>query len=404
MSLQDTAILLLLILAFGLISRRISKTPISGPIIFVAFGWLFGGSVLGILEVNFSSGTVSLLAELALAMILFTDASQIDLKEIWTLKNLPGRLLGLGLPLTIVLGIGAAALIFPGLTLWEAALIGVILAPTDAALGQAVVTNKIVPSRVREALNVESGTNDGICVPVLAFCLAGAMAGSGAASGGEGPGFLSGLATAIGFAVIAGAVVALAAKQVITVAVRADWMTDSYRQITVFVIPLLAYTCADMLGGSGFIASFVAGVTLGASFKAIKGPDLRDFAENAGQILTLITWVAFGSTFVSSALSNFSVTVLLYALASLTLVRMLPVALCLVGTGTKPDAVGFIGWFGPRGLASIVFAVQVVKNPSITGGATIAEVVAVTIVLSVLLHGMTAGPGARWLGGRYSED
>ncbi len=403
MSAQDIAILLLFVLAFGSVSRRIVKTPISGPMIFVAFGWLASGSALGILEVHFDSDFVSTLAEFALAMVLFTDASQIDLSELWKQRSLPKRLLGIGLPLTIGLGFGAAALIFPGLSLWEAALIGVILAPTDAALGQAVVTNKIVPSRVREALNVESGLNDGICVPVLAFCVAGAVAASGEATGGSIPDFVSGLATAIGYAVIAGAVVALAAKQVIAMSVRAKWMTGGYRQITVFVIPLLAYFVADMLGGSGFIASFVSGVSLGGTFKRMEGDDSRDFAENVGQILTIVTWVAFGSTFVAFSLSDLSLTVLLYALASLTIIRVLPVALCLTGSGTKPDALGFIGWFGPRGLASIVFAVHVLDNPSIASGDTIGQVVAVTIVLSVLLHGMTAGPGARWYGARQAS-
>ena len=299
------------------------------------------------------------------------------------------RLLLIGLPLTILLGYGAGVLIFDGLTLLEIAILATMLAPTDAALGKAVVTNESVPANIREGLNVESGLNDGICVPILFVFLALVTTASGT-EGGSGLLALQLIAEEIGIGVVVGMGLTVIAAWLIKLCVKLEWITESWRQLTVVALAVTIFVLAQILGGSGFIACFAGGMLFGAIAKQHK-PKYLLAAEGTGDTMALITWVVFGAAVVGQTIASFSWTIVLYSVLSLTVVRMLPVFLVLAGMNLRTDEKLFIGWFGPRGLASIVFAV-IVLNEKLPGGDTIAMTVVCTIILSIIAHGLSANP------------
>ena len=382
--------------AYSLIATRLEKTPINGALVYVAVGIMFGPQVLGLIDLPIDGKGISRLAEIALAICLFTDSSNADLSVLRRVEAIPARLLLIGLPLTIALGLGLAWLILGDLGFFEVALIATMLAPTDAALGKAVVTNPIVPAKVRESLNVESGLNDGICVPVILFFIA-LAAGSVEAS--ESAGLVLKLPLeVIGIGMAVGLVLSVSGGFALRNCSSRGWVSGTWLQMPIIALALLCFALAQWLGGSGFIASFVGGLTFGALTKQHKEQFL-DAAEGTADAVAMVTWFTFGTVILALLLSGFSWQVLLYAFLSLTVVRMLPVFLCLLGRGFRPDTLLFMGWFGPRGLASIVFVVMVIGE-KLPGNETIVAVVVWTIVLSIVLHGLSANPLAAKYGRR----
>ena len=382
--------------AYSLIASRLEKTPINGALVYVLAGMLIGPDLLDLIDLSIEGETVSRLAEIALAICLFTDSSNANLTVLRRVEAIPVRLLLLGLPLTIALGMGIAWLIFGDLGFFEVALIATMLAPTDAALGKAVVTNPAVPEKVRESLNVESGLNDGICVPVILFFIA-LAAGSVEASESASLVFQLPLKV-IGIGLVTGLVLAVLGGFALRTSAERGWVAGTWLQLPIIALAVLCFALAQWLGGSGFIASFVGGLTFGALTKQHKEKFLTA-AEGTADAVAMVTWFAFGTMALGILLSGFSWQVLVYALLSLTVVRMLPVFLCLIGKGLKQDTLLFMGWFGPRGLASIVFVVMVIAE-KLPGNDTIVAVVVWTIILSVLLHGLSANPLASLYGAR----
>ena len=382
--------------AYSLIASRLEKTPINGALVYVLAGMLIGPDLLDLIDLSIEGETVSRLAEIALAICLFTDSSNANLTVLRRVEAIPVRLLLLGLPLTIALGMGIAWLIFGDLGFFEVALIATMLAPTDAALGKAVVTNPAVPEKVRESLNVESGLNDGICVPVILFFIA-LAAGSVEASESASLVFQLPLKV-IGIGLVTGLVLAVLGGFALRTSAERGWVAGTWLQLPIIALAVLCFALAQWLGGSGFIASFVGGLTFGALTKQHKEKFLTA-AEGTADAVAMVTWFAFGTMALGILLSGFSWRILVYALLSLTVVRILPVFLCLIGKGLSPDTLLFIGWFGPRGLASIVFVVMVIGE-KLPGNDTIVAVVVWTIILSVLLHGLSANPLASLYGAR----
>src|SRR5215218_8770106 len=358
-------------------------------IAFTAAGLIVGTEGLGWIEASPSAGSLRVLAEATLALVLFSDASRIDLRALRDGYALPARLLGIGLPLTIVAGTLAALVVLPDLATAEAAVLAILLAATDAALGQPVVTDERLPVSVRQGLNVESGLNDGLCVPLLVIALAVAGTASEALTGSEAAQLV---AESIGYGLLMGAVAGLAAAMVQRRAAPSDNEERAqWRWLLTPVAAALAYGLAAPLGGSGFIAAFVAGMlfgTVGGSRHDAREPLP---AQDLGALLNALTFVAFGAAFIKPLLERASWQVALYALLSLTVVRMVPVALATLGTRSSAATVAFMGWFGPRGLASIVFAVIVVEE-NIPHAATIVDATAVTVTASIVCHGLSAGP------------
>ncbi len=394
---QNLAVIAVLAFAYACVSRRVENSALSGPIVFIAAGMLLGPMGLGLLDLGIGAEGLRTLAELTLAMVLFTDAANADLGRGRSVAALPARLLLIGLPLTIVLGFGLAVLLFPGLGIAELALLGAILAPTDAALGKPVVTNQAVPANLREALNIESGLNDGICVPIVLILLGVAM--GGAAEAHPLHHAVAVVVEEIGIGLIIGAVLAALATVALHPATARGWLTESWSGIAAVAVAAACFAAAQALGGSGFIACFVGGLAFGA----LRPPRTRAMlrgAEGAGEALSFATWVVFGAAVIVHVIDRITAPVVIYALLSLTLVRMLPVLLSLLGSGLSwPDRL-FIGWFGPRGLASVVFAI-IILDAGIPGIDTIGVTIVITILFSAVLHGLSANPtigalSARW--------
>jgi len=374
----------LTLLALAVFSRRLAGTPVTPAMVVVTVGVLAGPLVLGDLTVAPSSATVRRLAEATLAVMLFSDSSRIDLRALRREAVIPVRLLGIGLPLAIGLGTLAALALFNSLSVSDALILGVILAPTDAGLGSAVVTDPRLPQRVRQSLNVESGLNDGICVPLLLIVLASASGAGGA------PQPLHVVIEEIGYGVLGGVLAGALAGALVVYAERRRLIDDAWRQIIPVAAAALAFGIAVGLGGSGFIAAFLAGVVFGLLCRERVHP-MMGFTEETGALLDGVTFLVFGAILLGPALEHVSWQVALYAVLSLTVVRMAAVALALWGTHARAPTVAFLGWFGPRGLASIVFAV-IVEDSHPANADPILTACYVTVGLSVLVHGLSAAP------------
>jgi NhaP-type Na+/H+ or K+/H+ antiporter len=383
-------------LVYSSVAGGVDRSRLSGPIVFTLFGLAVGPTGLGILDLEVDNESLRLLAELTLALVLFTDASGANLGVLRRVRELPIRLLLVGLPLTIALGYGVGEVIFAELTVFEIALLATMLAPTDAALGQAVVTNEAVPDPVRQGLNVESGLNDGICVPILFLFLA--MAAGHVGEEGRTELALLLVAEEIGIGAVSGLVLTAVAVEWLRYCKRRDWVSEVWIQVPVVALALLCFAAAQALGGSGFIACFVGGLFFGARFP-VHREELVRAAEGTGGTLALLTWTVFGAAVVGRYLLPLRLDVAAYAVLSLTVIRMLPVFVCLLGTSSRTEARLFIGWFGPRGLASIVFGV-IVAEASLPHGAVLTQVVVWTVTLSILAHGVTANAWARGFGAR----
>jgi sodium/hydrogen antiporter len=391
------AIVAAALLAVAAVSGRISGTSITPAILFAAIGIAVGPKVLGEVDLSSSGSVARTLAEATLALVLFSDASRINLKELRRDANVPVRLLGIGLPLTIILGGLIAAAVFGQLSIEEAAIIAVVLAPTDAALGQAVVTNERVPARIRQGLNVESGLNDGICVPLLFIAVAAADVHSQLA-GGRSAGTL--VFEEIGYGILGGVAAGALVAAIIRFAQPRKLIDGAWLQVIPAAGAILAYAIASALDGSGFIAAFVAGGVFGGLLGRDPG-GINLLVDEVGGALDGATFLVFGAVLLGPALGHVSWDLALYAVASLTVVRMLPVAIAMLGTQARFPTLAFMGWFGPRGLASIVFAVILVEESHLPHQQTILLAIYLTVGLSILLHGVTAAPLAERYGRWY---
>ncbi len=358
---------------------------------FVLIGLLVGPLIIDEVTLAPTSATVRTLAEATLAVVLFADASRIKMHVLRHEYAVPLRLLAIGLPLTIAVGAVLAAAIFVHLNAAEAVVLAVLLAPTDAALGQAVVTEPLLPSRIRQGLNVESGLNDGICVPLLLIALAAADVEDKTATSQHA---ISIVAEEIGYGILGGVAAGLVAAAVVAIGYRRNLISGSWLQVIPVAGAGLAYGLAVALGGSGFIAAFLAGAIFGAVAPR-PSEEASRLNEEVGGLLGGVTFLIFGAVLLGPALERVSWQIALYAVLSLTLIRMLPVAISMLGSGAKRETVGFLGWFGPRGLASIVFAVISVQEAQLRGAQTILLAAYLTIGMSVVAHGITAAPLAR---------
>jgi NhaP-type Na+/H+ or K+/H+ antiporter len=384
---QNAALLAAIVLVYSAVAGRVARSWLSGPILFTAAGLIVGPLGLDLLRLDIAGTDLKVLAEAALAMVLFTDAAHADLGVVRRTVGLPERLLLIGLPLTIVLGFLAALAVFPALDLFAAALLAALLAPTDAALGAPVVTNEAVPAETREALNLESGLNDGICVPVVIILLDLAI-GTEIERQSIGRA-LAIIAEEIGIGLMVGIALTATAVAILRAAARWDWISPHWGQISVVALAGLCFAAAQALGGSGFIACFVGGLLFGYLHDRPKA--LLGGAASTGEVLAMMTWVVFGGVILGRLLDRMTWSMLIYAVLSLTVIRIVPVVLSLLGTGMSRGTKLFIGWFGPRGLASIVFAV-IVFDADVPGKETIAVTAACTVLLSIIAHGVTANP------------
>lgn len=387
---------LALLLAYGLFSRLSEHSIFTAPMIFVTAGIIISLFIPDQIRDRVEAPWVKLVAELTLILVLFVDASTLDLKALAQQRQLPVRLLLIGLPTTMVLGFLLAVPLFSGENLWMLALMALILSPTDAALGMAVVTSEKVPLRVRQTINVESGLNDGIALPPILVCMA-VLAGTYAADANAGHWAVFVLKQFL-FGPLVGGIVGWAGGYLIELASRRGWMAETYQRLASLPIAVLAFSGAEMIQGNGFIAAYFSGMLLGTKTHIFR-ERIHGFGETLGQVLVLGIFLLFGLILVPLAYPWWDWTSVVYALLSLTVIRMLPVFLCLLGTGLDFKTVNFIGWFGPRGIASILYLLMAVITIKAAGHERVFSVIILTVLLSIFLHGISAVPLSKIFGG-----
>ena len=391
--------------AFALVSKRIQGTILTPPILFTLGGLLLSRVLAETAGLTYNEGGLHTIAELTLILVLAADSSQISLAELKKMKAIPVRLLTLALPLIIIMGTIVGYIIFPDIGWYQAALIAAILAPTDAALGASVLAEKSLPLRVRQGLNVESGLNDGIALPAVLFfaCFLNLTHQSG------GENWLVFLSLQLIIGPIAGVAVGWVGGHLIARAANKGWMTSEFQGVAAIALAVLAFAVAEVCHGNGFIAAFIAGLTYG-NLRVSYSEFMHEFTETESQFLSYLTFFLFGALILPEAIHYIEQTphmagpIILYACLSLTLVRMLPVALSMLGMKLDLATTAFMGWFGPRGLASLLFALLILEDLHVEQAEFVQTIVATTVLLSITLHGMTAAPLSKRLGRRASGE
>lgn len=393
---EPLIVIALCIVIYGAFSARLGRSVISAPMVFMLAGLAAGEAGLGVFDIEVDNHVLEGFGELTLGLILFADAASTNSRRLAHDYRIPRRLLLIGLPLSIGFGTLVAIGLFPNLSWQEAALIAAILAPTDAALGQAVIASKHVPERIRQGVLVESGLNDGLALPaVLLFAALAFSAMEGESRSAEEWLLFAGQQIAVGAAV--GVVLGAALGKLVHHADGAGWISHGFRNLTCIGVAILTLFCAHLVGGNGFIAAFVGGLMFGR-FCSRRSGSLTGFVEEEGQLFSLVIFFFFGAALLPAALEYFTVFCVLYALLSLTIIRMGPIALSLIGLKLKAPTKAFIGWFGPRGLASILFLLIAVEHEDMGRLTEVEAIVYVTVFLSVLLHGASAAPLSRRYG------
>jgi NhaP-type Na+/H+ or K+/H+ antiporter len=397
---ENLATLVVFAFIFSVVAGRIERSTITGPMVFIAFGVIAGPVGLGILNMETTNVELRVVADLTLALVLFIDAANADLSTVRSHALIPERMLLIGLPLCIILGVGVGMVVFPDISLFELCILATMLAATDAALGKGVVTNKAVPARIREGLNMESGLNDGLCVPVLLVFLA--LATGSAGDSGSSELALKLVAQEIGIGLGVAVVFSLVGVKLISICWHRDWFTDVWIQIPVVTLALACFATAQTLHGSGYIAAFVGGLLFG-HFAKEHTHKLVMAGEGIAELLAMLTWVAFGEAAVGQSWAGMTLDVVIYSLLSLTLIRMLPNVIALTGTGEKLETKLFLAWFGPRGLASIVFCIIVI-NADLPSESVLVSTVVCTVTLCVIAHGLTANAWAKGIARRLKSE
>lgn len=375
-------------------SRRFENTVFTAPMLFMGVGLILSNNVLNLIPIYTSVHVIHTIAEVTLILVLFIDASHIKFDILRKQKSLPSRMLLIGLPLTILLGAFAANILFPSIGFWQAAILAAILAPTDAALGQSVVSNANVPMRIRQTLNVESGLNDGIVLPiVLILAFLAVMSGSSEHNWIQFVGLQLILGPLVGIAV------GVFGAKLLCHAEKNNLVTEIGIGLSSLAIAIAAYTGAETVHGNGFIAAFISGICFGNTFKK-ESLFFYEFAEAQSHLLTTFTFLMFGAVLLPSILPLVEWRHSIYALLSLTVIRILPVSISLIGSGIKPVTYLFLGWFGPRGLASVLFALLILQKSEIAHKEEVLIATFLTVAFSVVLHGITAAPFAS----RYAQS
>lgn len=394
-------VIALVVLGYGYFSKLLLRYNISGPMIFVAVGVFLSPLGFGPSETKLNAELVQITAEFALIIILFSDASALNLRKLRHEWRIPVRLLFVSLPITVIAATLIAKQFFPGETTVYLLLMALILAPTDAALGKAVVTDKRVPEKIRSAINVESGLNDGIVLPVLLTVVAMIISGQEHAQDNS---WISYVAQQILFGSVIGSAVGYIGARLSSKVIQKDWMETSYYNLVPIALAVFSYYLAEHFGGNGFISAFFAGLFVGNYSEKFRH-HIEDFVESDGDLLIMISFLVFGIAFIPPTIDYWDLNVFVYSLLSLTVLRMVPTAISLIGTKSDLSTMLFIGWFGPRGIASILYVLIVINQlGSIKGHETIYSVISLTILLSVILHGLSAQPFAKLYVKKHKES
>ncbi len=390
----------LVILGYGYFSKLLSRFNISGPMVFTMVGVILSTLVLGDKVVGFNAEAVQVVAEIALILVLFSDAAALDLQKLKAKWRLPFRLLFVAMPITIVFAYFTASAMFPNEAPLYILLLALILAPTDAALGKIVVSDKRIPETVRNTINVESGLNDGIVFPVLLTVLA-LIANEGS---GSSDGWMVYIAQQISIGAVAGALVGWTGAKLSQITLKKEWIEHQYLNLIPIALAILSFYFAEHFHGNGYIAAFFAGLFLGNTSKSLR-KNVEEFAESEGELLIMVSFLVFGLVFVPFMIPYLTLNSWIFAFLSLTFLRMLPI---VIGFGFfKLDLSTrlFIGWFGPRGIASILYILVAAHHlGTLKGHEEIFAVASLTILLSIILHGLSAQPLAVRYAKKYKAE
>ena len=382
-------IFLAVLFLFSLISKRVQNTVITAPIIFTLAGFLGVLVLRDSAAATVNNKTVLIIGEISLALVLFSDATHIRLRQVMREYQLPSRLLGIGMPLTIFLGTLVAVLLFSEFSIWEAAILATILAPTDASLGAAIGHSKRVPAIIRRTLSLETGLNDGLSIPLLMLFIG--LASVDAPM--QDRSWLVFTAQQVGLGVLVGLVVGWLGGWLTASAGKRSWMTRAAQQLALIALAILSWWLAEkVVGGNGFIAAFTAGALVREGYQDAH-ERMAEFSEAWGDILIYFVFFFFGLLALPE-LTNIIGPMWVYAVLSLTLIRMVPVGMAMLGTRLHTSSILFLGWFGPRGLASIILGlIFLEEKANLTNEATITLIVIATVLLSVFAHGISTAPG-----------
>lgn len=385
---------LICIFVYSLLTKAIAKTILTLPIIFMVIGYLCAVPLEMAAEPETLDKGARLLAEITLVLVLFSDASHVRFMSLRQYVNVPARMLIVGLPLTIGLGMLVAYVLSPESGLAMALLTAAVLTPTDAALGQTVVSSKDVPEHLRQTINVESGLNDGLVLP---FVLLGAILASATMEGAHTDGLAMSAMMQIVLGPLVGMAIGWAAAKAMDVAQDKNLIAEAAGGVAFLAVAFVAFIWSEVIGGNGFIAAFIAGMVFGNTYRH----DIYfigEFMEGVGQLLTIFAFLIFGALLLPDGLEHMTWGAVVLALLFLTVVRMLPIFVSLMGTGLALREKLFLGWFGPRGIASILFTLIMMDEFDFPGEEELLACVSMTVSLSIILHGISAAPLSKWIG------
>ena len=399
MSASDAGIVVALVLAWCLVGGRVERTGVSGPMVFLAAGVLL--AQVGVMDVTINASVLEIVIDLALVLALFSDASSADLGILKGHGQWAARMLLIAFPLSIALGAALAMVVLPALGWSTAVLLAASLAATDASLSAGVLSDERVPRQVRLALNLESGLNDGLATPVVLIAIVAAASALGIDHSSHPE---TSLLAQLAWGALLGVAVGGIGAWLIEHAHRRGWMEPGARRLATLALPIGTLAAAQAGGANKFIAAFVAGLVFGQVKRQVRRPsegtaELTELPEFASEVLAWITWFLFGACLLVPALDFLDARVVIYAALSLTVIRMVPVALCLIRSGADRPTTLFLGWFGPRGLATVVFGLLIVEDLGNDHPAVhvVTTTLCATILSSVVAHAVTASPLARWL-------
>ncbi|CAM5582606.1 sodium/hydrogen exchanger [Streptomyces narbonensis] len=376
------------------LSYRLARWSITAPIAMMLAGIALTSGADPALAFDFGDlGEFERTVEIIVALLLFVDATEVPAGVIRRERSVVARLLGIALPLTL----GAAFLVslafFPDQPGWVLAVLATVVVPLDLALAGALVRDRRVPGRLRDVLNVEGGLNDGVISPLFLLCVAGAAASR--TTGGD---YADALLTAVGaagWAVGAGSLVGWLAGQLLRRSWARGWTLPAATRLAVLSVPIAAFSLSVSLGGNGFVASFVSGVCIAPTLRHLP-EDAVQMTDDLSTLLTLALWFLFGQMVNDEFWDGFHLSVILYAVLAVTLVRLVPVMLALIGTELSLSDRLFLGWMGPRGATTVVFGLlAAIELPAAGGGDFVSRVMVITVMVSIVLHGLSAEPVGR---------
>jgi sodium/hydrogen antiporter len=392
-------VIMAILLAWALVAGRLARWSITAPLAMVVAGVALTAGSNPVFIIDLEASSFERTVEVVLAILLFVDATETPGGIFGREPKLTARLLGVALPLTLLAAVGVGFLLLPGVGFWLLAVLATVVVPTDFAPAAALIRDRRVPARLRELLNVESGLNDGLVAPLFLFSLAAAKAHD---SNKVAIHALFEAVPAVLIAIGVGASIGFAGGKLLSRSWRHHWTQPTALRLGVAALPLMTYALALVLHGNGFVAAFVAGAFFSLATRELPD-DALNLTEDVGLLLSLIVWFIFGRVINQVVAAGITWRVVGYAILVVTVARIVPVMLALLGTTISSRDALFLGWLGPRGLATIVFGLLAFIDLTGTDADLVADVMVSTVVVSLVLHGLSYGPIAALYGRRQQE-